>query len=111
VIKSSNFKQFIAVAALAAFEAASANCMSHSTEIPLGKDVCFAASMRQYSCMKVRGNFGLDFVQRFSMKSSLKNCYHVDHTNDKPATDNLLSKAELGSYVLAELSGLQKITP
>ena len=63
-------------------------CMSHSTLIPLGKDVCYASTMKQYLCVRPK-NPGLEFVQRLSVKSSLETCFHVDRYNEQPARNNL----------------------
>lgn len=68
-------------------------CMSYSTLIPPGQHVCFAQSLLQYRCSHYRGEEGLSFVQRLSLRSSLREkdlCYHVDPTNQRPPVNQLL---------------------
>jgi len=69
------------------------SCMSHSTDIPYHESVCFSSSMLQYTCVKQKGIMGLEFTQKLSMRSSLKDkssCYHVDYYNNKPARVQLI---------------------
>jgi hypothetical protein len=85
-----------ALTMLGVLNPALAECMSHSTEIPANKTVCFAKSMRQYSCSHRNGEWGLEFSQKLSMRSSLNDkdiCWHVDSYNERPATEQLLSLA------------------
>jgi hypothetical protein len=68
-------------------------CMSHSSQIPYRMTVCYAESMRQYYCKKIRNEVGLGFIQTLSLRSSLKDkdsCFHVDYSNERPARENLL---------------------
>ena len=70
------------------------SCMSHSTDIPYHESVCFSSSMLQYTCVKRQGKMGLEFTQKLSMRSSLKeksSCYHVDYANNKPARDQVVN--------------------
>ena len=90
---------------------AGAQCMSHSTEIPMGQSVCFSKSMRQYMCTREQGETGLKFVQKLSMRSSLNDrgiCWHVDMFNDAPARDQQLSQATQTPFDSAKIASLQK---